>query len=166
MPSFDILLEPNFVELRNAVDQCGKEIGTRFDFKGSSARVELSEQGSAREVLLWADSEFQLGQVKDILLAKLAKRGVDIRFLDDSAKPERIGGDKLRQKVVVKVGIDAALGKRLQTLVKQSKVKVQAAIQGDIVRISGAKRDDLQLAIALIRREVTDMPLKFDNPRD
>ncbi len=166
MPSFDILLEPNFVELRNAVDQCGKEIGTRFDFKGSSARVELSEQGSAREVLLWADSEFQLGQVKDILLAKLAKRGVDIRFLDDSAKPERIGGDKLRQKVVVKVGVDAALGKRLQTLVKQSKVKVQAAIQGDIVRISGAKRDDLQLAIALIRREVTDMPLKFDNPRD
>lgn len=166
MPSFDILLEPNFVELRNAVDQCGKEIGTRFDFKGSSARVELSEQGSAREVQLWADSEFQLGQVKDILLAKLAKRSVDIRFLDDSAKPERIGGDKLRQKVVVKVGIDAALGKRLQTLVKQSKVKVQAAIQGDIVRISGAKRDDLQLAIALIRREVTDMPLKFDNPRD
>ena len=166
MPSFDILLEPNFVELRNAVDQCGKEIGTRFDFKGSSARVELVEQGSAREVTLWADSEFQLGQVKDILLAKLAKRGVDIRFLDDSAKPEKIGGDKLRQKVVVKVGVDAALGKRLQTLVKQSKVKVQAAIQGDIVRMSSAKRDDLQLAIALIRREVTDVPLKFDNPRD
>lgn len=166
MPSFDILLEPNFVELRNAVDQCGKEIGTRFDFKGSSARVELVEQGSQREVTLWADSEFQLGQVKDILLAKLAKRGVDIRFLDDSAKPERIGGDKLRQKIVVKVGVDAALGKRLQTLVKQSKIKVQAAIQGDIVRVSSAKRDDLQLAIALIRREVTDVPLKFDNPRD
>ena len=166
MPSFDILLEPNFVELRNAVDQCGKEIGTRFDFKGSSARVELVEQASEREVTLWADSEFQLGQVKDILLAKLAKRGVDIRFLDDSAKPEKIGGDKLRQKVVVKVGVDAALGKRLQTLVKQSKVKVQAAIQGDIVRMSSAKRDDLQLAIALIRREVTDVPLKFDNPRD
>ena len=166
MPSFDILLEPNFVELRNAVDQCGKEIGTRFDFKGSSARVEFVEQGSEREVTLWADSEFQLGQVKDILLAKLAKRGVDIRFLDDSAKPEKIGGDKLRQKVVVKVGVDAALGKRLQTLVKQSKLKVQAAIQGDIVRVSSAKRDDLQLAIALIRREVTDVPLKFDNPRD
>lgn len=166
MPSFDILLEPNFVELRNAVDQCGKEIGTRFDFKGSSARVELVEQASEREVTLWADSEFQLGQVKDILLAKLAKRGVDIRFLDDSAKPEKIGGDKLRQKVVVKVGVDAALGKRLQTLVKQSKLKVQAAIQGDIVRVSSAKRDDLQLAIALIRREVTDVPLKFDNPRD
>ena len=166
MPSFDILLEPNFVELRNAVDQCGKEIGTRFDFKGSSARVELVEQASAREVTLWADSEFQLGQVKDILLAKLAKRGVDIRFLDDSDKPEKIGGDKLRQKVVVKVGVDAALGKRLQTLVKQSKLKVQAAIQGDIVRVSSAKRDDLQLAIALIRREVTDVPLKFDNPRD
>jgi uncharacterized protein YajQ (UPF0234 family) len=166
MPSFDIVLEPNFVELRNAVEQCGKEIGTRFDFKGSSAGVELSEQGTAREVMLHGDSEFQLGQVKDILLAKLAKRGVDLRFLDDSARPEKIGGDKLRQKLVVKVGVDAALGKRLQTLVKQSKIKVQAAIQGDIVRISGTKRDDLQLAIALIRREVTDAPIRFDNPRD
>ena len=166
MPSFDIVLEPNFVELRNAVDQCGKEIGTRFDFKGSSARVELSEQGDAREIVLHADSEFQLGQVRDILLAKLAKRGVDVRFLDVGARPEKVGGDKLRQKLGVKVGVDAALGKRVQTLVKQSKIKVQAAIQGDIVRVSGAKRDDLQLAIALIRREVTDVPLKFDNPRD
>lgn len=166
MPSFDILLEPNFVELRNAVDQCGKEIGTRFDFKGSSAKVELTEKGSARELMLYGDSEFQLAQVKDIVLAKLAKRGVDPRFLDDSAKPEKIGGDKLRQHVVVKVGVDAELGRRLQSLVKQSKIKVQAAIQGDMVRVSGAKRDDLQLAIALIRREVTDVPLKFDNPRD
>jgi uncharacterized protein YajQ (UPF0234 family) len=166
MPSFDIVLEPNFVELRNAVDQCGKEIGTRFDFKGSSAKVELSEKDKARELMLYADSEFQLAQVKDIVLAKLAKRGVDPRFLDDSAKPEKIGGDKLRQRVVVKVGVDAELGRRLQTLVKQSKIKVQAAIQGDMVRVSGAKRDDLQLAIALIRRELTDVPLKFDNPRD
>lgn len=162
MPSFDTVIEPNLVEVRNAVDQTAKEIGTRFDFKGSSAAAELAD----KTITLHADSDFQIGQVTDILLAKLTKRGVDIRFLDDSAKPERIGGDKLRQKVVVKVGVDAALGKRLQTLVKQSKVKVQAAIQGDIVRISGAKRDDLQLAIALIRREVTDMPLKFDNPRD
>jgi uncharacterized protein YajQ (UPF0234 family) len=151
MPSFDIVLEPNFVELRNAVDQCGKEIGTRFDFKGSSAKVELSEKDKSRELMLYGDSEFQLAQVKDIVLAKLAKRGVDPRFLDDSAKPEKIGGDKLRQHVSVKVGIDADLGKRLQTLIKQSKIKV---------------RDDLQVAIALIRREVTDVPLKFDNPRD
>ncbi|MDH4062743.1 MAG: YajQ family cyclic di-GMP-binding protein [Aquincola sp.] len=166
MPSFDIVLEPNFVELRNAVDQCGKEIGTRFDFKGSSAKVELSEKDKARELALYADSEFQLAQVKDIVLAKLAKRGVDPRFLDDSAKPEKVGGDKLRQHVAVKVGIDADLGKRLQTLIKQSKIKVQASIQGDMVRVAGVKRDDLQAAIALIRREVTDVPLKFDNPRD
>lgn len=166
MPSFDIVLEPNFVELRNAVDQCGKEIGTRFDFKGSSAKVELSEKDKARELMLYADSEFQLAQVKDIVLAKLAKRGVDPRFLDDSAKPEKIGGDKLRQRVVVKVGVDAELGRRLQTLVKQSKIKVQAAIQGDMVRVSGAKRDDLQLAIQLIRKAVPDVPLSFGNFRD
>lgn len=166
MPSFDILLEPNFVELRNAVEHANKEIGTRFDFKGSSAQVELTEKGQARELMLFADSEFQISQVKDLLLAKLAKRGVDVRFLDDSAKVEKVGGDKVRQPVKVKVGIDSELGRKIQQLVKQSKVKVQAAIQGDMVRVSGAKRDDLQLAIALLRREVTDVPLKFDNPRD
>jgi len=166
MPSFDILLEPNFVELRNAVEQANKEIGTRFDFKGSSAQVELTEKGQARDLMLYADSEFQISQVKDLLLAKLAKRGVDVRFLDDSAKVEKVGGDKVRQPIKVKVGIDSELGRKIQQLVKQSKVKVQAAIQGDMVRVSGAKRDDLQLAIALLRREVTDVPLKFDNPRD
>ena len=166
MPSFDAALEPNFVELRNAVEQCTKEIGTRFDFKGSAAKVELSEDGKERSLMLWADSNFQIDQVKDILLAKLAKRGVDVRFLDDSAKIEKMGGDKVRQPITVKVGIDSELGRRIQQLVKQSKLKVQAAIQGDIVRISGAKRDELQLAIALLRREVNDVPLKFENPRD
>jgi cyclic-di-GMP-binding protein len=166
MPSFDVMLEPNFVELRNAVEQTNKEVGTRFDFKGSSAKVDLSEKGETRELMLYADSDFQIAQVKDILLAKLAKRGVDVRFLDDSAKVEKVGGDKVRQPVKVKVGIDSELGRKIQQLVKQSKIKVQAAIQGDIVRVSGAKRDDLQLAIALLRREVTDAPLKFDNPRD
>jgi hypothetical protein len=166
MPSFDAALEPNFVELRNAVEQTNKEVGSRFDFKGSCAKVELSEDGKERSLTLWADSEFQIGQVKDILLAKLAKRGVDVRFLDDSAKIEKMGGDKVRQPVRVKVGIDADLGRRIQQLVKQSKIKVQAAIQGDIVRISGAKRDDLQTAIALLRREINDVPLKFENPRD
>jgi cyclic-di-GMP-binding protein len=167
MPSFDAALEPNFVELRNAVEQTNKEVGSRFDFKGSSAKVELTEKDAkARELMLYADSDFQIGQVKDILLAKLAKRGVDVRFLDDSAKIEKVGGDKVRQPVPVKVGIDAELGKRIQQAVKQSKLKVQAAIQGDIVRISGAKRDDLQAAIALLRREITDQPIKFENPRD
>lgn len=166
MPSFDVLLEPNLVELRNAVDQTRKEIGTRFDFKGTSANVELSEKGSAKELMLYGDSDFQIAQVKDVLLAKLAKRGVDVRFFDDSAKVEKIGGDKVRQPMAVKEGIDGTLGKKIQTLVKQSKLKVQAALQGNTVRITGAKRDDLQMAIALLKRDVTEAPLKFDNFRD
>lgn len=167
MPSFDTLLEPNFVELRNAVEQANKEIGTRFDFKGSAAKIDLAETGAKqREITLHADSDFQIAQVVDILLAKLSKRGVDVRFVDLTAKIEKAGGDKVRQPVGVKCGIDAELGKRIQTLVKQSKMKVQAAIQGDAVRITGAKRDELQAAIALLRREITDVPLKFDNFRD
>jgi cyclic-di-GMP-binding protein len=167
MPSFDTVLEPDFVELRNAVEQSNKEIATRFDFKGSSARIELTEKGSKeRDLMLHADSDFQIGQVKDILLAKLAKRGVDIRFLDDSARIEKAGGDKVRQPVGVKCGIDSDLARKIQALVKQSKLKAQAAIQGDTVRISGAKRDELQGVIALLRREITDVPLKFDNFRD
>lgn len=166
MPSFDTALEPNFVELRNAVEQTSKEIGTRFDFKGSAANIELSEKGQAREIALTADSDFQIGQVKDILLAKLSKRGVDVRFLDDSAKIEKAGGDKVRQLVKVKNGIDADLGKKIQTAIKQSKLKVQAAIQGDIVRITGGKRDELQAAIAVLRKEISDVPLKFENMRD
>ena len=166
MPSFDTVLEPDLVELRNAVDQARKEIGTRFDFKGSDARVELAEKGKERTLVLHADSDFQLGQVRDILLAKLTKRSVDVRFLDLSAKPEKIGGDKLKQSVPVKTGIDGEAARRIQGAVKQSKLKVQAAIQGDTVRVSGAKRDELQAAIALLKREVTDLPLSFNNFRD
>lgn len=166
MPSFDTVLEPDLVELRNAVEQANKEIGTRFDFKGSEARVDLADKGKERTLTLFADSDFQLGQVRDILLAKLAKRGVDVRFLDLSAKPEKVGGDKLRQTLPVKTGIDGEAARRIQTVVKQSKLKVQAAIQGDTVRVSGAKRDELQMAIALLRREVTDLPLSFNNFRD
>ena len=166
MPSFDTVLEPNLVELRNAVDQSNKEIGTRFDFKGSSAHIESTESGKTRELQLLADSDFQLGQVKDILLTKLSKRGVDTRFLDFSAKAEKLGGDKMRQNVPVKQGIDSDTARKIQGLVKQSKLKVQAAIQGDAVRISGAKRDELQAAIALLRKEVGDVPLSFNNFRD
>ncbi len=166
MPSFDVVVEPNLVEVRNAVDQSNKEIGTRFDFKGSDARIELSDKGSNKELTLFADSDFQLQQIKDILLAKLTKRSVDIRFLDDSAKPEKIGGDKLKQLVKIKTGIESDLGKKIQSLIKQSKIKVQAAIQGDSVRVSGAKRDDLQTAMALIRKEMSDLPLSFNNFRD
>jgi len=166
MPSFDVVVEPNLVEVRNAVDQSNKEIGTRFDFKGSDARIELSDKGSNKELTLFADSDFQLQQIQDILLAKLTKRSVDIRFLDDSAKPEKMGGDKLKQLVKIKTGIESDLGKKIQTLIKQSKIKVQAAIQGDAVRVTGAKRDDLQTAIALLRKEVSDAPLTFNNFRD
>jgi uncharacterized protein YajQ (UPF0234 family) len=162
MPSFDAVLEPNLVEVRNAVDQTAKEIGTRFDFKGSSAKVELKEE----ELTVYADSDFQINQVLDILVAKLTKRGVDIRFLDRSAKIEKIGGDKVKQKIVVKSGIDSDTAKKIQTLIKQSKIKVQAAIQGDTVRVTGGKRDDLQAAIALIRKEIADAPLSFNNFRD
>jgi hypothetical protein len=164
MPSFDAVLEPNLVELRNAIEQSNKEIGTRFDFKGSSARVDSNDKD--KTVTLHADSDFQLQQVKDVLLAKLTKRGVDVRFLDDSAKPEKIGGDKLKQLVKIKAGIDSDTAKKIQQLIKQSKLKVQAAIQGDTVRISGAKRDELQTAIALLRKEVADQPLSFTNFRD
>ena len=166
MPSFDTVLEPDLVELRNAVEQSNKEIGTRFDFKGSDARVELADKGKERTLTLYADSDFQIGQVRDVLLAKLSKRGVDVRFLDLSAKLEKLGGDKFKQVVPVKTGIDSEAGRRIQGLIKQSKLKVQASIQGDAVRVSGAKRDDLQGAIALLKREVTELPLGFNNFRD
>jgi hypothetical protein len=162
MPSFDTVLEPNLVEVRNAVDQTAKEIGTRFDFKGSSARVELGDE----EITVWADSDFQIGQVKDILIAKLTKRGVDARFIDGSAKIEKIGGDKVKQVLGVKSGIDTESAKKIQTAIKQSKMKVQAAIQGDAVRVTGAKRDDLQAAMALIRQTVPEAPVSFNNFRD
>ena len=167
MPSFDVVLEPNLVEVRNAVEQCNKEIDTRFDFKGSSSKVEWSDKGATdRTITLFADSNFQIGQVRDILTAKLTKRNVDVRFLDASAKIESIGGDKAKHKIVVKSGINSELGKKIQTLIKQSKVKVQAAIQGDAVRVTGGKRDDLQAAIAMIKADITDQPLAFDNFRD
>ena len=162
MPSFDAVLEPNLVEVRNAVDQTAKEIGTRFDFKGSSSRVELKE----KELTVWADSDFQIGQVLDVLIAKLTKRSVDVRFIDRSAKIEKIGGDKVKQLLIVKSGIDTETAKKIQTLMKQSKLKVQAAIQGDTVRVTGTKRDELQAAMALVRKEIPDAPLSFDNFRD
>ncbi|MFO1267253.1 MAG: YajQ family cyclic di-GMP-binding protein [Rubrivivax sp.] len=166
MPSFDVVLEPDLVELRNAVEQANKEIGTRFDFKGSSAEVELTQQGAkGREMALLADNDFQLQQVRDLMLARLAKRGVDVRYLDLSESPQKLGGDRLRQPVPVKSGIDADTARRAVQALKASKLKVQGAVQGDIVRVSGAKRDDLQAAIALLRRELHELPLGFTNFR-
>jgi len=162
MPSFDTVLEPNLVEVRNALDQANKEIGTRFDFKGSDARIEQKD----KELTLFGDSDFQLSQVMDILVAKLTKRSVDARFLDTTAKIEKISGDKVKQLVKVKAGIETELAKKIQKLIKDSKMKVQASIQGDAVRVQGAKRDDLQAAMALMRKEITEVPISFNNFRD
>ena len=167
MPSFDTVLEPDLVEVRNAVDQAGKEIGTRFDFKGTSAKVEFADKSAKeRELTIYADSDFQIEQVRDVLLAKLSKRGVDVRFVDFSAKPQKLGGDKLKLVAPLKSGIDAATGKKIQGVLKASKLKVQGAIQGDAVRVTGAKRDDLQAAMALLKKEIDDQPLSFNNFRD
>ncbi len=161
MPSFDTVLEADFVEVRNAVENTAKEIGTRFDFKGTSAAIELKD----KEITLFGDADFQLQQVEDILRGRLTKRNVDVRFMDVQAA-QKIGGDKVKQVVRIKNGIETELGKKIQKLIKDSKMKVQAAIQGDAVRITGAKRDDLQAAMALIRKELADHPLSFNNFRD
>lgn len=161
MPSFDVVSEANMVEVKNAVDQAGKEISTRFDFKGSDARVEQKE----RELTLHADSEFQLNQVRDVLTGKLVKRQVDVRFLD-IGKIEKAGGDKVKQVVKIRNGIESDAAKKIVRIIKDSKMKVQASIQGDAVRVTGGKRDDLQSAIALLRKEVADLPLEFNNFRD
>ena len=161
MPSFDTVCDPDMVEVKNAVENAAKEIGTRFDFKGTSAGIELKD----KEITLLGDAEFQLQQVEDILRGKLTKRGVDVRFLDKGSV-QKIGGDKVKQVVKVKSGIASEDSKKIQKLVKESKLKVQAAIQGEAVRVTGAKRDDLQAVMALLKKEMTELPLSFDNFRD
>ena len=161
MPSFDTVCEPNMVEVKNAVENAAKEIGTRFDFKGTSAAIEIKD----KEITLIGDAEFQLTQIEDILRNKLTKRSVDVRFLD-MGKVEKMGGDKVKQIAKVRSGIESELAKKIQKTIKESKMKVQAAIQGESVRVSGAKRDDLQAAMALIRKEITEVPLAFNNFRD
>ena len=161
MPSFDIVLEANMVEVKNALEQANKEISTRFDFKGSDARVEQKEH----ELTAFADDEFKLGQVRDVLVAKMSKRSVDVRFLDIGT-PEKIGGDRMKQSITIKNGIESDLSKKIVRLIKDSKIKVTASIQGDSVRVTGTKRDDLQAVIALTRRDITEVPLTYQNFRD
>ena len=161
MPSFDTVCEANLVEVKNAVENTAKEIATRFDFKGTSAAIDFKD----KEITLFGDAEFQLTQVLDILRNKLTKRNVDVRFLD-IGDSQKIGGDKVKQLVKVRNGIETDMSKKIQRMIKDSKLKVQAAIQGDAVRVSGAKRDDLQAAMALVRKEITDVPLSFNNFRD
>ncbi|MEZ5649618.1 MAG: YajQ family cyclic di-GMP-binding protein [Burkholderiaceae bacterium] len=161
MPSFDIVCEADMVELRNAVEQANKEITNRFDFKGSDARIEQNDL----ELVQYADDEFKVGQVRDVLVNKCAKRNLDVRFLD-FGDIQKIGGDKVKQVVTVRKGVATDEAKKIVRLIKDSKMKVQASIQGDSVRVSGAKRDNLQEAIALIKKEVTHLPLDYQNFRD
>ena len=161
MPTFDTVCEADLVKVKNAVENTSKEIGTRFDFKGTAASIELKD----KDITLIGDAEFQLDQIQDVLRNKLTKQEVDVRFLD-IGDSQTMGGDKVKQVIKVRNGIEAELAKKIQRLVKDSKLKVQAAIQGDAVRITGAKRDDLQAAMALIRKDIADMPLSFNNFRD
>lgn len=161
MPTFDTVCEPNLVEVKNAVDTTAKEIGTRFDFKGTSAGIELKD----KEITLFGDADFQLTQVEDVLHGKMAKRNVDVRFLD-KGPVQKIGGDKVKQVIKVRNGISTEDAKKIQRIIKDSKIKVQASIQGEAVRVTGAKRDDLQAVMALLRKDISDLPISFDNFRD
>ena len=161
MPSFDITSEVNKVELKNAIEQSNKEITNRFDFKGSDARIEQNEL----QLTIYADDDFKLKQVMDVFQGKCAKRGVDVRALDPK-DAEKISGNKMKQLVDVKNGIEQEMAKRIVRLIKDAKIKVQASIQGDAVRVSGAKKDDLQGAIQLVKSSVKEIPLQFGNFRD
>jgi hypothetical protein len=164
MPSFDVLLEPEMPAIKNSVENTKKEIGTRFDFKGTSAAVELKEK--EKEIQLVGDGDFQIEQISTVLIGKLTKQNVPVTFLDMTAKIEKIGGDKVRQTYKIKAGIDSALAKKIVTAIKDAKLKVQGSIQGDTVRVNGKNRDDLQVGIALLRKEFPDQPLKYENFRD
>lgn len=161
MPSFDVVCEPDMVEVKNALEQANKEISTRFDFKGSDARVELKDQ----ELTMYADDDFKLAQVRDVLLNKMTKRQVDVRFLKDGKK-DKISGDKVKQVIEIQKGIQGDLAKKIVRIIKDSKIKVQASIQGDAVRVTGTKRDDLQNTMAMLRKDVSEAPLNFNNFRD
>ena len=161
MPTFDIVSEVDKQEVKNAVDQTNKEVGNRFDFKGSDARVEQAEM----VLTVFADDDFKLEQVKEVLNLKLVKRGIDIRSLD-VGDIEKVSGAKVKQKVTVKVGVETELAKKIIRILKDSKLKVQGSIQGETVRVSGAKRDVLQDAIALIKKSELELPLQFQNFRD
>jgi len=161
MPSFDTVCEADLVKVKNGVENSSKEIATRFDFKGTSAAISLKD----KEITIIGDAEFQLDQIQDVLRNKLTKQEVDVRFLD-VGDVQKMGGDKVKLVIKVRNGIETEVSKKIQRLIKDSKLKVQAAIQGDAVRVTGAKRDDLQAAMALIRKDIADLPLSFNNFRD
>jgi uncharacterized protein YajQ (UPF0234 family) len=162
MPSFDVIIEVDKVELKNAVDQSNKELSNRFDFKGSDARIELSDDET---LSIYADDEFKMNQVYDLMIGKMTKREIDIRSLTKQ-KLEKVSGDKVKQSVTVLSGIDKELAKRIVRTVKDHKLKAQGSIQGDVVRFSGSKRDTLQDVISLLKSEITEVPLQYKNFRD
>ena len=164
MPSFDITSEVDMVALKNAVDVAGRQVGNRYDFKGTSARLELNEKDKV--ITVFGDSEFQLGQVKDILFPEMEKKARESTKRLELGDVQSISGNMAKQDLKVKSGVEQELGKKIIKLVKDSKLKVQATIQGDAVRVTGAKKDLLQDAIALVRKSVTDYPLSYGNFRD
>ena len=164
MPSFDITSEADMVALKNAVDVAGRHIGNRYDFKGTSAKAELNEKD--KTITIYGDSEFQLGQVKDILFPEMEKKERESTKRLDAGTIQTVSGNKAKQELKIKVGIEQELAKKIVKMIKDSKLKVQAAIQGDAVRVTGAKRDLLQEAIAMVKKEVADFPLQFGNFRD
>jgi len=164
MPSFDFSSEVDMVALKNAIDAAGKKIVGRHDFKGTSAKVELNEKDKV--ITLHADSDFQLNQIKDILFPEMEKKEPDCTKRLDSQTVQKVSGDKVKQELKIKIGIESELAKKIVKLLKDSKLKVQAAIQGDAVRVTGAKRDILQEAITLIKKSITDFPIKYGNFRD
>jgi len=161
MPSFDVVSQVKLDEVTNAVDQTAREIGNRYDFKGTSAKVERAES----VITVSGDTDFQLKQITDILYQKLAKRGIDVRAVEE-AEPISAGGDKRKQLLTLKQGIAQELAKKVQKLIKESGLKVQEQIQGDQLRVIGKKRDDLQSVIALLRAQDLGQPLQYENFRD
>ncbi len=166
MPSFDAVLEPNFVEIRNGVDNAAKEVGTRFDFKGTGASVELKGKEKDSTIELVGDSDFQLEQLETVLMDKMTKRKVELTYFERDGKIEKLGGDKVKKVWKVRAGIPSDLAKKIVAQIKDSKLKVQAGIQGDAVRVTGKDKDALQTAIALLRSKIDDTPLSFNNFRD
>ncbi len=161
MPSFDIVSEVDMHEINNAIDQANREIGTRFDFKGIDASFALNEQS---DITVTAEVDFQIQQMMDILRGKMAKRGIDAKALTSGSIEKK--GQKAVMVVKVQQGIDQDIARKIVKLVKETKIKVQTAIQGDKLRVNGKKRDDLQQVIAMLREAKLDIPLQYDNFRD
>ncbi|MBK5913346.1 YajQ family cyclic di-GMP-binding protein [Rhodocyclus purpureus] len=164
MPSFDFTSEADMVALKNAIDVAGRAIVNRYDFKGTSAKVELNEKD--KSIMLYGDSDFQLDQIKDLLFPAMEKKEKDSVKRLDHQPVQKISGNKVKQELKIKSGIDSELAKKIVKLCKDAKLKVQASIQGDEVRVTGAKRDELQACIALVNKTITDFPIRSGNFRD